>query len=299
MKRKPLLFAFLLIIICCFSGCSNSEITSDSITDSTTVSESETVSEKVSETVSESIPEVDTESSTVSSNEETVPDSSLETSKSADTESSSPVSDTSTDSNDDTSSAPIEKNTESNTDINFDVGRISGNRYSNSYLGIACELDSDWAYLSESEIIEYNNISEQKVSASYVEKVRELEAYFDMIAVYGVNKSDSINVTVQKITDYERLINEDKYIDYLKNDSDISNALRIMNFRNIEYTSCNIDFCGEKKKALKITAVVSELIDVYEVVIPVRALDHYGYVTICTWGEDRCDELAKSFCKYE
>ena len=52
-------------------------------------------------------------------------------------------------------------------DKDFLLGTVNGNVYENSFIGIGCELDKNWNFYNEEQILEVNDMTKDMVGEDY------------------------------------------------------------------------------------------------------------------------------------
>ncbi|MBQ9761765.1 MAG: hypothetical protein IJV82_01665 [Oscillospiraceae bacterium] len=103
------------------------------------------------------------------------------------------------------------------TDNPLSIGRIEGGVYSNSYIGIACNLDSSWSFYSAEELQELpDNVHDMFEGSDISEIISSHQQIIDMQA-QNTETSASVNVVMTKLSTAERvhyeLLSEEEIID--------------------------------------------------------------------------------------
>lgn len=78
------------------------------------------------------------------------------------------------------------------------VGKVSGQVYENEFIGIGCELSSEWTYLTKEEIAEINGIAYDMYDEEQQELIQDAEIVYDMQAMH-FDGTTNINVNLEKV----------------------------------------------------------------------------------------------------
>lgn len=174
----------------------------------------------------------------------------------------------------------------------FSMGEIDGLVYENEFIGIGCELEDEWSFMSDEEIKELNNITADVAGEEYEELLEDAELIYDMYAIGG-NQLDSINVNLEK---YDKVT-----LDSLVVEDALENTIPILekSFGNMGYTDIEtyldkINIEEEEFTCLYLTGEI-EGVRIYQKVFPIKCNGYLANVTITTYEEDRVDSLAERF----
>ena len=174
----------------------------------------------------------------------------------------------------------------------FSMGEIDGLVYENEFIGIGCELEDEWSFMSDEEIKELNNITGDVAGEEYEELLEDAELIYDMYAIGG-NQLDSINVNLEK---YDKVT-----LDSLVVEDALENTIPILekSFGNMGYTDIEtyldkINIEEEEFTCLYLTGEI-EGVRIYQKVFPIKCNGYLANVTITTYEEDRVDSLAERF----
>ena len=174
----------------------------------------------------------------------------------------------------------------------FSMGEIDGLVYENEFIGIGCELEDEWSFMSDEEIKELNNITADVAGEEYEELLEDAELIYDMYAIGG-NQLDSINVNLEK---YDKVT-----LDSLVVEDALENTIPILekSFGNMGYTDIEtyldkINIAEEEFTCLYLTGEI-EGVRIYQKVFPIKCNGYLANVTITTYEEDRVDSLAERF----
>ena len=88
---------------------------------------------------------------------------------------------------------------------NLSLGRMEGGTYVNEYMGIRCELDTNWQFYTAKELQEMpDQLNEATKGTELNEMMANIEVFTDMRAE-NLTDLTSINVVYQKLTFQQRL----------------------------------------------------------------------------------------------
>jgi len=179
--------------------------------------------------------------------------------------------------------APTEAQEEENP---LSVGRIEGGVYTNSYIGIGCEMDENWSFYSAQELQELpgevQNVVEGAVLAELMEGYTQI---FDLQAE-NVNDLLAVNVVYTKIGLQERLVyaalSEEETIDATLEQSDMiiqSYTQAGMEVESME--KVKVTFLGEEHYGIR-TVAQTQGIPIYMVQMMNYDLGSYGVTLTAT-----------------
>lgn len=80
----------------------------------------------------------------------------------------------------------------------FEFGAVESNKYENKFIGIGCELSTDWTFATDEEIKAQNNLAMDAVDDDLVAQIEAADIIYDMMATYSDGMS-SINLNLEKI----------------------------------------------------------------------------------------------------
>ena len=182
-------------------------------------------------------------------------------------------------------------NGSSEKDKEFSTGKLNSQNYTNSFVGISCELGSDWVYLSEEQIRENNQLALGLMGDDYVKAIQNASTFTDMMATHS-NQMDTVNVTFEKLTGVNLTLTEAQYV-ALSKDAMVG-ALESMGMSNIQVTTGEAPFAGANHAYIAIKAQFSG-VAVYERLAVVKCQNYIVIVTSCTWQVDNCKNILDTF----
>ena len=80
----------------------------------------------------------------------------------------------------------------------IELGSTSDNKYENKFFGIGCKLNDDWTFLSNGEIREMNDITNDMGDDEMASTLETAEIIYDMSAVKS-NSSGNIAINIENL----------------------------------------------------------------------------------------------------
>lgn len=171
------------------------------------------------------------------------------------------------------------------------LGSTSGNRWENEFIGIGCQLDESWTFLTDEEIRQTNQISSDLVGDEYKEALESAKVIYDMMATNADGVS-TIGVNLEKLSGAALLVTEEMYIEV--SEENLVGALESMGVENIQISTEEITFAGKNHYCIRLEGEYSS-IKIYETLIAVKCNGYVACVTACTWVEDGTSEILDRF----
>lgn len=171
------------------------------------------------------------------------------------------------------------------------LGSSRGNHYSSSYLGIQCTLDDSWTFLSDEEIREQNNLTQELLGEKYQKELESADTLQDMMAtqVDGVN---TINITLTKLSGAELFASEE---DCARAAKDVAvDGLGEMGITVVFADVAEVTFAGEKHYCLQISGTYMGY-EVYETTVCMKRGNYMAAINACTWITNETAELLNYF----
>jgi len=171
------------------------------------------------------------------------------------------------------------------------LGSTSGNRWENQFIGIGCELDENWTFMTDEEIRQQNQVSSDLVGDEYKEAMESANVIYDMMATHA-NQTDTVSVTMEKLSGAALLITEELYIEASK--ESLEGAIGSMGVENIQTSVEEADFAGESHYSILLEGEYSG-VKIYEKLAVVKCNGYMACITVATWVENRTEEILDSF----
>lgn len=163
------------------------------------------------------------------------------------------------------------------------MGTVVDNTYENEFLGIGCKLDSDWTFLTEEEIREYNNMAADMTDEEYREYLDSAQVIYDMMAS-NANGTDSINLNIEKVSTVNNILFSAE--EYLKNSEETTvEALKSMGYEEVNTTYGEVNIDGKAFDTLFYECTYST-ITVYMCSICLEVGDYIAAITVSSLTED-------------
>lgn len=179
-----------------------------------------------------------------------------------------------------------------NKEVEFSLGEVEGLVYENKFIGIGCELDSDWYFFNDDEIKELNNYAADVAGEEFEKLMKEADLIYDMYAVSS-NQLDNININLEKVHGLTLKNIElgealEETIPLLK---DTYSGMGYTNFQG-EVGTVSIE--GKEHTCLSMSGEYEGL-KMYQKQVPIKCDGYLAYVTVTTYEENAVDALLEKF----
>ncbi len=185
---------------------------------------------------------------------------------------------------------PAEEPAEEET---FDTGVIIGGTYSNEFLGINCNLDSNWIFFDEAQMAQINGLTAESIDDEGIKtQLEESGVIYDLYAM-TIDGGGTINIALEDLgLIYGSILSEDGYADIAI--KQLPEALESTGMSDVSCEKVTVEFCGEEHTAINVTGTMEGL-ELYETLVCIKSGKYMACITICTVGENRIDELLDCF----
>jgi len=175
----------------------------------------------------------------------------------------------------------------------FDTGIIMGGTYSNEFLGINCNLDSNWIIFDETQMAQINGLTADSIGDEDIKaQFEESGVIYDLYAM-TVDGGGTINIALENLgLIYGSVLSEDAYADDAV--KQLPEALEASGMSDVVCEKASVQFCGEEHTAINVTCT-SEGMMLYETLVCMKVGKYMACVTVCTVGENSTDELLDFF----
>lgn len=184
------------------------------------------------------------------------------------------------------------------------LGRMEGGIYTNSYVGYACNLDSNWTFLSAVELEQIPATVSDLVKGSELgEALGDTPQFTDMMAE-NINDLTTMNVLYQKLDMPTRLaymaLSEEEIIDASLDQKDmLIAAYEQAGFTVDSIEKVTVTFLGEERTALH-SSMVFQGVPYFTLQFFDYHLGEYSVVTtLASYVEDRTASLMELFYSLE
>lgn len=184
------------------------------------------------------------------------------------------------------------------------LGRLEGGVYINEYIGCACNLDSDWSFLSAMELEQIPSTVSDMLSGSELgDALADVQQFTDMMAE-NANDLTTMNVLYQKLSLQERLaylaLTEEQAVDATLAQKDmLIAAYQQAGITVISMEKVTVTFMGEERTAIHTEASIQD--------VPYFILQFFNFhlgeyavtTTLGSYMDDNTGALAELFYKLE
>ena len=173
---------------------------------------------------------------------------------------------------------------------NFSRGTISGNKYSNSFMGIQFEAPSDWTFATDAELAQDNGLSEDEFVDNFNTLVKNQQLY-DMYA----QRSDGTNISI--IVQNAKGVSKSSLKKEIENAApSVEEALSQQGATDISWKMSDVSIPLKDYAVLDVSSKLSG-IAIYQKQV-YALVDDYAYInTLTCVGEDESDEIYGYFKK--
>lgn len=195
---------------------------------------------------------------------------------------------------------PVEENETDETETSetetnekeFSIGKTDGLVYENEFIGIGCNLESNWRFYSDEEIKQINNISVELAGEDFEKMMENAEVIYDMYAVSD-NEMDNIVVNLEKSN--KLLINQLNLRDNLENSIPmIESALGNMGYTNLETELDTITIEGKELDCLCVSGEINGL-KMYQKGFAIKCNGYLANISVTTYDENNADSIIENF----
>lgn len=184
----------------------------------------------------------------------------------------------------------VSESTES--DAGLELGSSSNNTYENKFLGIGCKLDSDWTFLSDAEIREANNLTNDLVGDELASQLESASIIYDMQATKA-DSSANIILNIEKIgTLSGALMSEEEYakasVDGLKT------GLESAGLSNIEANVTSATFAGENHAVIEVKGEAYG-VKVFEKIVCFKKGKYVAAIAFASYVTDTTNDMISYF----
>ena len=164
----------------------------------------------------------------------------------------------------------------------LELGNISGGKYENAYFGFGCELDEQWTYATEDQLLSMVQATADLVDdENFKDELLKADMFYDMMT-YFYDGVTNMNVIVQNIgAAYGALLDEDAIAEQ---------TAEVMP----EQLAVVVEFAGADHAGILIHSTINGS-DVYQLQAFVKAGKYVAIITISSPLEDNIDAMLGFF----
>ncbi len=183
------------------------------------------------------------------------------------------------------------------------LGRMQGGVYTNSYMGIQCELDENWTFYSAEELQTLpDDINELLGDTEMGEVLDGITQITDMKAE-NTNDLTTMNILYQEMGLQERLLYstmsyQDVVDSTLEQSEMIIDSYAAAGMENAVITPVTVEFLGEERPALK-TQCETQGVPYYVLQVFDYSIGKYSVtLTVGSFMEDKTEQVLALFTPY-
>ena len=170
------------------------------------------------------------------------------------------------------------------TESTFSFGKTTGNTYQNEFLGISCTLPEDWAFYSDQQILEMNNLTGEFLDEDAAKLMANATIIYDMMASQQTDGS-SININLEKLNALQLLSLDIKAVLEAQIDI-IVPTYENMGYTDVQAVSEKVTVDGKEYDSLRISAKIQG-IDFYSTAFSFLKGNYLANVTVSSLAEDK------------
>lgn len=178
------------------------------------------------------------------------------------------------------------------TETEFSLGAVEGLNYENKFIGIGCNLPSDWTFYTDEQIRELNNITTDYFDEEYQEILANAQLIYDMYAV-TVDQLKNINVNLEKV-DPVTLAMVDLADIYEQNEAIVKQTFENMGYTNITFEHGTAMIEDESFACMRTTAQING-ITMYQLSFATKCNGYIANFAITTFNENTVDDVLSYF----
>ncbi len=175
----------------------------------------------------------------------------------------------------------------------LELGSVSGGKYENTYFGFGCELDDQWTYASEEELLSMVHATADLVDdENFKDELLNADMFYDMMA-YFYDGATNINVIVQNIgAAYGALLDEDAIAEQTVKAIPEQLAAASMDVQSCEQVV--VEFAGADHAGILIHSTINGS-DMYQLQALVKVGKYVAVVTMSSPLEENIDAMLGFF----
>lgn len=178
-------------------------------------------------------------------------------------------------------------------DKSLELGSVTGGKYENAYFGFGCELDDQWTYASEDQLLSMVQATADFIDdENFKDEMLNADMFYDMMTVYydGVT---SMNVVVQNIgAAYGALLDEETMVDETIKVMPEQLAAASMDVQSCEHVT--VEFAGADHDGILTHSTVNGG-DMYQLQTYIKVGKYVAVVTMSSPLEDNLDPMLGFF----
>lgn len=182
--------------------------------------------------------------------------------------------------------------TEETTEAEFSLGDVQGLNYENAFIGIGCNLPSDWTFYTDEQIRELNNMTLDLAGEEFEAAITNAQLIYDMCAVSN-DQLKTINVNLEKI-DPVTLAMIDLADVYQQNTALVKQGLENMGYSDLTFDYGTVMIEDETFACMRTTAQYNGA-TMYQLGFATKCNGYIANFTIATFNENTVDDVLSYF----
>lgn len=175
----------------------------------------------------------------------------------------------------------------------LELGNISGGKYENAYFGFGCELDEQWTYATEDQLLSMVQATADLVDdENFKDELLKADMFYDMMT-YFYDGVTNMNVIVQNIgAAYGALLDEDAIAEQTAEVMPEQLATVNMDVQSCDKVSLN--FAGAEHAGVRTHSITGNG-ELYQLQAYVKVGKYVAVVTVSSPLEDNIDAMLGFF----
>lgn len=175
----------------------------------------------------------------------------------------------------------------------LELGSVTGGKYENDYFGFGCELDENWTYATEEQLLGMVQTTADLVGDDDVKDgLLKADVFYDMMATY-YDGATTINVVVQNIgVAFGALMDEETMVDQTIKTLPDQLAAASMETKSCEHVT--VEFAGADHDGILMHNTMNG-VDIYQVQTYVKVGKYVAVVTMSSQLEDNLEPMVGFF----
>ena len=188
-----------------------------------------------------------------------------------------------------------EQQSNTSSEETLSLGAVDGLTYENKFIGIGCKLSDEWAFYTDEEIRELNNITADVMGEEFQEAIEIATIVYDMYA--STANGDTVNVNLEKASALQ-LLSLDLNENYKAIFDEIKPSFESQGFSNVAYELGSVNFSGKEFPCINITAEYMGL-TMYETLLSIKCSGYLANMAVASLDKSVLDATLASFYTVE
>lgn len=174
----------------------------------------------------------------------------------------------------------------------FSLGAVEGINYENKFIGIGCNLPSDWAFYTDEQIREINNLTADMAGEDFEEAMKNASVIYDMYAASS-DMLKNINVNLEKVDPVTlALVNLEDI--YKQNIPVLKQSIENIGYTDVKSEITTVTIDGVEFLCLKTAAKVGNT-EMNQIIFSKKCNGYIANVAITATSEDALQEIIDCF----